>query len=350
MKKILFLLITLLLVFSLVSCSIPKKVSVTTTIAETTIPITTEPINTTTTIIETTTTEVPSMAIFNIAGFNKLLLTFTSCLESNIAVEGGFTNGDFTCTAKPGMKFEVIFFEFKNNGNNQLETPGIGALFDKTKDIMKTDNGSEFPMWSTGWAHLDEEYNRRESTNDEIEKFIGSKAQLVNLSPGDSAKGSIVFEIPFESKPKSITVQINDSPYDIEVPEEFIIQDSNLQETAEITSSTTDYESTVKEIIKEYIEDTLEGKLTKFDLADDFSLLKISYNSKWSSKDIVKKEMFDVINIFSGSDYPDQYDIELTATGNISGDSYKSINSKETLLKLHNYEMDYPEWLEETFK
>ena len=153
----------------------------------------------------------------------------------------------------------------------------------------------------------------------------------------------------YTSTENMVRIKNFDLSYDdwVKVAIETTVPETTIQE---VTETTEDYATTLRDIVKEYIEDTLEGKLTKFNLADDFSLLTISYNSMWSSEDRIKKEMFDLISVFSGSKFPDNYDIELTATGESSGDSYKSFNSKDTLLKLHNYEMDYPEWLKATFK
>ena len=345
--KYLITILLIVLFFSLISCSAPKTVTqetVAKTIIETAETTTSDTVTTTTAVPETTITEEPNFASFDVKEYDNLTITFKSCLESNIAVEGEFINGTFTCTAKPGLKFEILFFEFKNNGNITQETPSIGFALLGDKDFLITDTGDSYPVWELGVKHNEKEYNRRESTPEEINKFLGDAGGIENLPPEASVKGCIIFEIPNTEIPVEAKLTIGDNIYDVEIPEEFIIQDINLQET---TSSTTDYESVVRDIIKKYIDETLEGQLTKFILEEDS--IFISYNSKWASEDTIKKEMFNVVSIFSGSDYPDLYEIVLTSTGNLSGDSYKSINSKEILLKLHDYKMDYPEWLEETF-
>lgn len=219
--KYLIPILLIVLVFSLMSCSKPKLSDETS--SATTIQ------TAQTTVAETTTAEEPNATSFNIDSYDNLEMIFKSCLESNIAVEIGFPKA-YTCTAKPGNKFDIIFYEFKNNGNSQVKTPGIGTLKDNTKDFidfMVTDDNSKFPLWSNGWAHTDKEYNRREATADEVEKYVGEKSQLVDLSPGNSVKGSIAFEISSELKLKNISIRLKGKDYTIDIPEKFITQDSN---------------------------------------------------------------------------------------------------------------------------
>ena len=86
--KVFILFIILILIFSLTSCA--KKTVTETTTAE----ITTEETTAAeTTIPETTVAEETAITSFDIKGYNELSITFTSCLESSIAVETGFTDG-----------------------------------------------------------------------------------------------------------------------------------------------------------------------------------------------------------------------------------------------------------------
>ena len=59
-------------------------------------------------------------------GYDNLAVTFLSWIESNIAIAGPYS-GDtyYTFTAKPEMKFIILFFEFKNNGVRAQEIPYI---------------------------------------------------------------------------------------------------------------------------------------------------------------------------------------------------------------------------------
>jgi hypothetical protein len=144
----------------------------------TSIPITT---------IGNTTIEVPS--------FNNLTLTLLSWKESEIAVDGPYASGYYTFTAKPGMKFVVLFFTFQNNWVRVQETPYIdsGEIF--------TDKGYIYNLWNPPVGVHSVDYNPRLSTEQEVKELIGSSGAYVNLLQGEVVKGCVVFEISKDSKP-----------------------------------------------------------------------------------------------------------------------------------------------------
>jgi len=129
------------------------------------------------------------------------------------------------------------------------------------------------------------------------------------------------------------------------------MENANIETVAEETpeEETIPFEEAVREIIKKYIESELKGKLVKFAIDEEKDNINISYNSRWSSEDTIKREMFEVVSLIAGTDLSSSYNLDLTATASHSGDSYKSSNLIEVLMKLNNYEMDYSEWLETTF-
>jgi hypothetical protein len=125
-------------------------------------------------------------------------------------VEGPFIGETYyTCTAKPGMKFVIIFFEFKNNGVREQETPYIN------EGEISTSKGYFYSIWSAGFAHDNKEYNRRESTNEEIEKLTGNSGGFSKLLPEQSVKGCVVFEIPENLIPTEAKLKIGYNPYTI---------------------------------------------------------------------------------------------------------------------------------------
>jgi hypothetical protein len=101
--------------------------------------------------------------------------------------------------------------------------------------------------------------------------------------------------------------------------------------------------TSIKNDVMYVIATTYNGEMTKFDINDDFSLMTVSYDTKQSSEDKIKKEMYNIISDFSGVGIV----FDLTAT-NDSGDVYHSHNTIEILNKIKNLEMDYSEWLKET--
>jgi hypothetical protein len=347
-KSNIIILLTIILVLSfLTSCTNfkltpPTKATVaeigTTTIQETTT------IQTTTTTQETTTTEKPANVI-NLLSYDNLVMTVNTCMESNIAVGGGFTDGTFTCTAKPGMKFEIIFFEFKNNGKSVVKTPYIGSSLDKENKII-VNYGDKYDLWSNGWAHLDEEYNRREATSDEINKLIGNNGGFESLYPEESINGSLAFEIPSNQTSKEIQLKIEDNIYNIPITENMIVQ-NDIYDTV-TTLSKEDANNDVKISIKDFIEKGYDGKVTKIVIADDMSVITVSYNTKWFVKDTVRKELFDITTGFTTGDTI-VFALDLSATTEM-GNIYKSFTSKENLQKIKDLEMSYEDWLKVAIK
>ena len=127
-------------------------------------------------------------------GYDNLSVTFLSWAESNIAVAGPYWEEDYyTFTAKPGMKFIIIFFEFKNNGIRAQETPYFNE-----GEITTVEKGYIYSLWEPPAGVESEEYNPRESTEEEMEKLTGSSGGYEELLPEESAKGRIVYEIPVE--------------------------------------------------------------------------------------------------------------------------------------------------------
>lgn len=134
-----------------------------------------------------------------VEGTNNLSITFQSWTESNIAVDGPYS-GDtyYTFTAKPGMKFVIITYEFKNNGVREQETPYIMV------GEVATDKGYFYSIWSPPLGVHSEEYNPRESTEEEIEKLIGNSGGYEKLLPEQSVRGCVVFEITEDLTPVEV--------------------------------------------------------------------------------------------------------------------------------------------------
>jgi len=125
-------------------------------------------------------------------------------------------------------------------------------------------------------------------------------------------------------------------------------------EPEEEEKSAEEIKEETRDIFKEYIEGELGGQLTKFVLDDTNDnpenwIAYISYNSKWASEDTIKREMYTIVDLYAQSLFGIFYELDLTATSSHSGDNYNCFNSRELLGKIYNYEMDYAEWLTESF-
>jgi hypothetical protein len=134
-----------------------------------------------------------------VEGTDNISLTFLRWIESDIAVDGPyFENEYYTFTAKPGMKFVILIYEFQNNGIRPQETPYISA------GEIATEEGYIYPAWNPPLGVHSEEYQPREATDNEIETLIGDSGGYVDLlpgAPGESVVGCVVFEIPEGATP-----------------------------------------------------------------------------------------------------------------------------------------------------
>jgi len=134
--------------------------------------------------------------ISEIEGYEGLSVTFLSWVERDIAVEGPYC-GDtyYSFNAKPGMKFIIIVFEFKNNGVREITTPHIDS------GEITTDKGYFYSVWSSPNGIYSEEYSPRESYEEEVKMFIGNSGGFEKLLPEESVKGCVMFEIPEDEVP-----------------------------------------------------------------------------------------------------------------------------------------------------
>ena len=126
------------------------------------------------------------------------------------------------------------------------------------------------------------------------------------------------------------------------------------EESTEETKSAEEIKEDTRDIFEEVIEVDLGGQLTKFVLDDSDDNPKnwiayISYNTKWAKEDTVKKGMYTIVDFYAQSLFGIFYELDLTATTKF-GDNYNCFNSREFLGKIYNYEIDYSEWLNTTFK
>ena len=127
-----------------------------------------------------------------------LSMTLIGWAESDIAVDGPYVGNEFyTFTARPGMKFIILEFEFHNNWAREQETP----YFDKGE--VRTDKGYFYQVWSPPGGIHSEEYAPRASTQEEVENLGGSGA-FKDLLPEESVRGHVVFEIPEDEEPEEV--------------------------------------------------------------------------------------------------------------------------------------------------
>ncbi len=157
--------------------------------------------------------EIPTVwigdVVDEIEGLHNMSLTLVKYIESDKAVDGPYSSGYYTFTAKPGMKFVILVYKFQNNWNRPQSTP----YFDKCE--VMTDKGYIYPCWSPPAGIHSEEYNPRKSTQEEIETYVGTSGGFEELLPEESTIGCIVFEMPEDETP--VEIAIEGVPYIIEL-------------------------------------------------------------------------------------------------------------------------------------
>jgi hypothetical protein len=131
-------------------------------------------------------------------GNQDLSMTLIGWTESGIAVDGPYVGDEFyTFTARPGMKFIILEFVFRNNWVREQETPYLDA------GEVRTDKGYFYSVWSPPLGVHSEEYGPRLSTQEEMENLGGSGA-FEDLLPEESVRGRVIFEIPQDEEPVEI--------------------------------------------------------------------------------------------------------------------------------------------------
>jgi hypothetical protein len=125
----------------------------------------------------------------------NLSVTILWSKESAICVNGPYTTGYYTFTAKPRMKFIIVAYQFQNNWVREQTTPYLN------KGEITIDKGYIYSVWKPPLGANSEDYAPRRATNEEIETLAGTSAAFKKLLPEDSCIGSVVFEIPAGAKP-----------------------------------------------------------------------------------------------------------------------------------------------------
>ena len=145
--------------------------------------------------------------------YPALSLTFLEWRESNVAVDGPYAGGDYyVFTARPGMKFVILVFQFQNNWVRPQDTPYL------SEGEVLTDKGYFYPAWDPPMGIHSEEYAPRQATEEEVEALVGSSGGFVELLPEETIVGRIGFEVPMDERP--LEVRIIGVPYLIELREE----------------------------------------------------------------------------------------------------------------------------------
>ncbi len=126
---------------------------------------------------------------------HNLSLTLLSWDESNIAVDGPYSTGYYTFTAKPGMKLIILIYRFQNNWIRSQDTPYLNA------GEIATNKGYIYAIWNPpGGTHAGE-YKPRKATDDEVKNLVGDSGGYEDLLPEESTIGCVVFEIPKDETP-----------------------------------------------------------------------------------------------------------------------------------------------------
>lgn len=142
------------------------------------------------------------------AGKQNLSLTLLWWRESKIA-RYEYIDGYYTFTAKPGMKFIILAYEFRNTGIKEQTTPYLSV-----GEIVTAPEGYHYEIFTPPSGIHSEEYKPRKATAEEVDTLIGDSGGYEDLLPEESVKGRVVFEIPEDATP--IEAKIASIPYMIE--------------------------------------------------------------------------------------------------------------------------------------
>ena len=137
---------------------------------------------------------------------NNMSMTILSCFESNISVyhSSSYSGGEYhTVTARQGMKFIIMTFEIQNNWIKPQNTPYFSY------GNVITNKGYYYPIW----GYVKEGNTVRDSTEDEINTYIGDSGGFKELLPEESTLGCIVFEMP--ENETAVELDIDYIPYRI---------------------------------------------------------------------------------------------------------------------------------------
>ncbi|GAI78544.1 unnamed protein product [marine sediment metagenome] len=132
----------------------------------------------------------------NCAGKQNLTVTLLWWKEGEISVDGPYIDGYYTFTAKPGMKFIILAYEFCNNGIEEQTTPYLNV-----GEVVTAPRGYYYEIFTPPSGIHSEEYKPRKATAEEIDTLIGNSGGYEDLLPEESVKGCVVFEIPEDAMP-----------------------------------------------------------------------------------------------------------------------------------------------------
>lgn len=127
----------------------------------------------------------------------NLSLTLLWWKESQVVIHGEYAGGEYwTFTAKPGMKFIILAYEFRNNSVREQETPYLSA-----GEILTAPKGYYFELWDPPLGVHSKEYKPRRATAEGMETLKGDSGGYEKLMPEQSVVGCIKFEIPEDATP-----------------------------------------------------------------------------------------------------------------------------------------------------
>jgi len=132
-----------------------------------------------------------------VPGKENLSVTLLWWKESKVAVHGEYAGGEYwTFTAKPGMKFIILAYEFRNNWVREQETPYLSA-----GEILTAPKGYYSELWDPPLGVQSKEYKPRRAAAEEMETLIGDSGGYEKLMPEQYVIGCIKFEISEDATP-----------------------------------------------------------------------------------------------------------------------------------------------------
>ncbi|MBI4332446.1 MAG: hypothetical protein HY673_14330 [Chloroflexi bacterium] len=128
---------------------------------------------------------------------------------------------NYTFVARPGMKFIIVSYRFKNAFNVEEETPDINA-----GTMLTLPRGYAYELWMTP-SPSDALYRVHESLPGEVAVLGATTGGSVKLLPGQTADGRVIFEMPAEMSPVEASLS--------RIPERITFVDQSVSQTVPAT-------------------------------------------------------------------------------------------------------------------
>lgn len=107
----------------------------------------------------------------------------------------------YVFVARPGTKFVVVSYLFKNDSTVQQQTPGVNS-----GEVTTKPNGYVYKLWAVPTGPEIDQYRPNLALGRDIAETGASSGGDAKLLPGESVEGRAIFEMPSEMIPVDVTL------------------------------------------------------------------------------------------------------------------------------------------------